>query len=230
MSIKLMSKVWDESGCDGSELLMLLSIADFANDEGKAWPAIKTLATKCRLSERQAQALVRKLEKDGHIKIETGQGPHGTNLYWVTAGVKPTAPGGEAHCTGGVLPASPEGVKPTAPDPSLLTIKESEADEKNPSAESQPPKPENPPAVKFYFETFRRKRWGNSEQERLFLETLEAVGQEKMLDAIRWAAQSGVANVKSICTAARKTNKTASRAGPNGRPAERTRPAPEILP
>jgi len=98
---------------------MLLSIADFSSDEGKAWPAIRTLAKKCRLSERQAQLLVRKLENEKFIRIENGQGPRGVNLYWVEWGVKPITPGGEAHNTGGGLPASPGGVKPIAPDPSL---------------------------------------------------------------------------------------------------------------
>src|SRR3990167_1522930 len=110
MSIRLMSMIWDESPCKGTELLMLLAIADYASDEGRAWPAVRTLARKCRLSERQAQNLIRELQSKKLIRIENGQGPHGVNLYWIE-GVKPIAPGGAIHSTGGV--------KPIAPDPSF---------------------------------------------------------------------------------------------------------------
>ena len=49
-----MARVWDKSRHAGSELLMLLAIADFADDDGKAYPAVSTLATKCRMTGRNA--------------------------------------------------------------------------------------------------------------------------------------------------------------------------------
>jgi len=40
MSIKVMSYVWEASKAKGSELLLLLAIADHAADDGYCWPGI----------------------------------------------------------------------------------------------------------------------------------------------------------------------------------------------
>ncbi len=82
MSIRIMSLVWERSQHKGSELLLLLAIADNANDQGVAYPSIRTLAKKTRLRERTVQYLLRdKLEPSGELRISTGTGPHGCNEY-----------------------------------------------------------------------------------------------------------------------------------------------------
>jgi hypothetical protein len=81
MSIKAMSRVWDESPRKGSALLLLLAIADFANDEGAAWPSVDTLAKKCRMSRRNVQTLAGDLATDGDITIQENAGPNGCNIY-----------------------------------------------------------------------------------------------------------------------------------------------------
>ncbi len=66
----------------GSALLLLLAIADHAHDDGTgAWPSIKTLARKTRMSRRNVQLLVRHVEATGELKVLTGKGPHGCNAY-----------------------------------------------------------------------------------------------------------------------------------------------------
>jgi hypothetical protein len=52
MSISIMTLVWSESQHKGSELLLLLAIADNANDQGIAYPSLRTLAKKTRMSRR----------------------------------------------------------------------------------------------------------------------------------------------------------------------------------
>lgn len=128
MSIRTMSKVWESSQHSGSNLLMLLAIADFSDDDGMAFPAVEKLAKKCRMSKRNAQDRLRELSESGELTILKNQGPPPKypNLFKVNLdllGVKPTAP---------VQPASPvqsnvdrgaahrmAGVKPTAPKPSI---------------------------------------------------------------------------------------------------------------
>lgn len=100
MSIRIMSQVWDRSKQTGSALLVLLAIADFANDQGLAWPSYDTLAKKSRVSVRSVMRLVNKMVEDGELEIDRSAGPHGTNLYRVVIGsyVQETAPpdvGGE---------------------------------------------------------------------------------------------------------------------------------------
>lgn len=124
MSIKIMSKVWELSELSGGDLLVLLAIADFANDKGIAWPSVETLSKKARLSERQTQYVVQRLEKLKFLEIGDNEGPKGVNTYRVMpegansspGGVQLLHPGGAAHCTGGVQPTAPRTViEPSVP-------------------------------------------------------------------------------------------------------------------
>ena len=81
VSVKVMSWVWDNATVEGTALLMLLAIADHANDDGVCWPSIGTLARKARVGERQAQRLVSALEESGAIEIERGVGRRHTSVY-----------------------------------------------------------------------------------------------------------------------------------------------------
>ena len=58
MSIREMSRVWADSKQKGSALLLLLAIADNANDDGICWPSTKTLSHKTRMTERNVLRLI----------------------------------------------------------------------------------------------------------------------------------------------------------------------------
>lgn len=81
-----MAKVWESSQHAGSDLLMLLAIADFSDDDGNAFPAVATLAGKCRMKERNCRYILRTLEKSGELSIRPNAGPHGSNLYHINLG------------------------------------------------------------------------------------------------------------------------------------------------
>lgn len=49
------------------EKLVLLALADCANDEGHCWPGIRNLCSKTGKSERSLQDALKGLEKNGHI-------------------------------------------------------------------------------------------------------------------------------------------------------------------
>ena len=68
MSVKVMARVWAHSQRKDGELLVLLALADFANDSGKCWPSIPVLAAKARLTERQTRRVLSKLEQAGEIR------------------------------------------------------------------------------------------------------------------------------------------------------------------
>lgn len=80
-----MARVWEASQHSGTELLMLLAIADFADDDGRAYPSISTLATKCRTKPRYALVLIDALSRSGELEVHKHKGPMGrggrTNLY-----------------------------------------------------------------------------------------------------------------------------------------------------
>lgn len=121
MAIAVMSKVWDMSRAGGTELLLLLAIADFADEHGYAYPSVPTLAKKIRMSPRNTQYTLQKLVAMGELEISLNAGRRGTNLYQVKnlhpASLAPCSPlqgRGAAHCT--------EGVQPIAHEPSRTVI------------------------------------------------------------------------------------------------------------
>lgn len=82
-----MNHVWQFSRQKGSALLVLLAIADNANDQGVAWPSEKTIAGKARMSERQIRRIVHAIAEDGELAIEARRGRDGVvrNIYTVEA-------------------------------------------------------------------------------------------------------------------------------------------------
>jgi hypothetical protein len=83
MSIKIMSIVWAKAPVDSGALLVLLALADNADDTGKAFPGVPYLAAKARMSERNVQLCLRKLADAGFIRIHHRGGPSGANKYQI---------------------------------------------------------------------------------------------------------------------------------------------------
>ncbi len=83
MSIRVMTRVWDHSKSRNGERLVLLAIADFADDHGRAFPSIATLKAKSAMSERGVQQAIARLQESGELRVEIAAGPHGVNVYWV---------------------------------------------------------------------------------------------------------------------------------------------------
>ena len=84
MSIAIMSQVWKHSKHAGGSLLVLLALADFANDEGICYPAQKTLAKKSRLSGRQVRRTIGEIVESGELAIvRAGRGRGLKTIYRV---------------------------------------------------------------------------------------------------------------------------------------------------
>ncbi|MCK4340736.1 MAG: helix-turn-helix domain-containing protein [Phycisphaerae bacterium] len=84
--------VYDNSPVKGSALLVLLALADRADDRGICWPAISDVARRSRLGERATRKNVRKLVDVGELRIvrpgggRKRSGDGWTNLYLIVAG------------------------------------------------------------------------------------------------------------------------------------------------
>lgn len=86
MSIRVMSRVWDHYPGKGSDLLAMLALADWSDDDGRCYPSVAALARKIRLQERQAQRSLRDLIKQGFLSVtgnEHGGAPGMTRRYRV---------------------------------------------------------------------------------------------------------------------------------------------------
>lgn len=84
MSVHVMSHVWKYGPRSGGELLVLLAIADFADDDGYCWPSVRRIAEKARMTERGVQKIVRRLCDEGRLSVEMGGGRGGSNRYCVS--------------------------------------------------------------------------------------------------------------------------------------------------
>lgn len=92
MSVQDMAMVWSHSKLSGTELLMLLAIADHINDRGVAYPSINGLALKCRTTPRHATRLLTALRASGELSVQIGSGPGGKSLYRITLSAASTPP------------------------------------------------------------------------------------------------------------------------------------------
>lgn len=84
MSVYVLTHVWRNGPNDRSELLVLLALADFADDEGHCWPSIRKVADKARMSERGVQKITRRLCESGFLKVSQGGGRGGSNRYEIS--------------------------------------------------------------------------------------------------------------------------------------------------
>lgn len=66
MSVRIMSLVWEMELPD-SEKIVLLALADCANDEGHCWPGMRSLTKKCCKSDRTVQLAIKMLCAKGHL-------------------------------------------------------------------------------------------------------------------------------------------------------------------
>ena len=69
MSVKQSGCAW-EARIDASSKLVLLAIADHANNDGVCWPGIEYIVYKTCLSRRTVLRQLKKLESDGYITVQ----------------------------------------------------------------------------------------------------------------------------------------------------------------
>lgn len=123
MSIKIMQEVWQSAPVSGGTLLVLLAIADSADETSRTcFPGIENLAHKARLSERQVKRVIAELTDLAIIHVDRNASPFKTNLYRIsdphlwcgsdnmspTPMGRPCHPRWDAHVTSDGTPMSPK--------------------------------------------------------------------------------------------------------------------------
>jgi DNA-binding MarR family transcriptional regulator len=73
-SIEMINRVLALSTCKGSELVVLIVLANFANDAGECWPGLTVIAKKARLSKEQVCRILTNLERVGEIRRSRSSG------------------------------------------------------------------------------------------------------------------------------------------------------------
>lgn len=97
MSVQAMTWAWSLEISAG-EKLVLLALADRANDDGECWPGVASLAKKCSMGDRTVQMHIKALAEKGLIRSESrrdGQ-RNKTNLYRIFIGNLPKKGGADS--------------------------------------------------------------------------------------------------------------------------------------
>lgn len=68
MSIKALNWAWEQHTASSGQKLVLLALADHANDDGHCWPGMGRIAEKCGMSARQVSNHVSALEACGLLE------------------------------------------------------------------------------------------------------------------------------------------------------------------
>lgn len=86
MSNKALSYVFANSKTKGSARVLMLAIADMANDDGECYPGRANLADKVNVGERQLSNLIRDCELIGELRVyqrSHSAEDHRTNKYYI---------------------------------------------------------------------------------------------------------------------------------------------------
>ncbi|MFP4137453.1 MAG: helix-turn-helix domain-containing protein [Halomonas sp.] len=127
MSIEQMAQAVHAPLLPPARKLLLIGLANYADQDGRCWPSVTTLAHIAGLSRRHTLRHLEALETDGWIERlrRYDDGKQITNVYQLhisarlaRGGDAHDTRGGDAHDTGGVTPATPRTVS--------LTVKEEE--------------------------------------------------------------------------------------------------------
>lgn len=109
MSIKVTNWVWAKSTSKNGARLVLLALADRADDHGCAWPSIDDLCERTLLSPRAVQKALTALVESKELEVEWGGGRRVRNRYRITP--KPRTSDGVT----GEYPGPSDGVTPGKP-------------------------------------------------------------------------------------------------------------------
>lgn len=101
MSIRWMTRVWDDSPYDGTRLLIHLALADMAHDDGRFFASQAHLADKARCSTEHVRKTIRDMEARGLVAIlEKGSSRGRATVYQLCANqVEPPNTVGESAVT-----------------------------------------------------------------------------------------------------------------------------------
>lgn len=84
VSIPLMVQVWEDAPLKGGDLMVLLILANYADEDGTCFPSIDTLARLSRLSVRGVQESLKAARECGWLEVDVNASRYRTNVYRVT--------------------------------------------------------------------------------------------------------------------------------------------------
>lgn len=120
---------WTAIGLSHTNKLVLLSLADNANDSGVCWPSIQNIACRCSLDERSIYRAISVLEDGGHLTVQARPGKSTVYRVHPCQTVTPDSLSPLTPCQGppdtlsGVRAVTPDSLSPTPDSLSPRIIK-----------------------------------------------------------------------------------------------------------
>lgn len=108
MSIRLMNFAWD-SAVSIAQKIVLISLADQANDDGACWPSTERLTRRCSMDRRTVQRALSGLEDEGYIQRHERPG----RSTWYMIGITENGDGAFPVARGGTKSHQDEGAAET---------------------------------------------------------------------------------------------------------------------
>ncbi|UCX03551.1 helix-turn-helix domain-containing protein [Shewanella glacialimarina] len=121
MSMELMVKAMKAKVGNPLRKLVLLKLADNANDQGECWPSYQYIADQCEIGHSTVRKHIGELVKAGFVSVQHRKGPKGssTNVYTISI-CHDIAPSTLPDSTHKMLPDSrgvpPDSRPPMSPD------------------------------------------------------------------------------------------------------------------
>lgn len=81
MSVSAMKWAFDQKGVTSTEKLVLLALADHADDAGRCWPSVARMEEMTALSERSIRKAIQTLEEKGALSTDRGVGRGNSSKY-----------------------------------------------------------------------------------------------------------------------------------------------------
>ena len=109
MSVHALSAAFAARGLSPSEKLVLLSLANYADEDGRCWPSQRRMAAETSLSDRTVRSVLSALEEKGLIRREERQredGSRASDVITLTLGERAQISGGAETVSGGVATIS----------------------------------------------------------------------------------------------------------------------------
>lgn len=117
MSVHATTWVWDNAEVSGSDLLVLLAIADAANREGsESCQSVATLSRMARVSESTVHRSLRTLLEAGLVEVTGTSGRYRTNIYRLP-GMGATPVTGDTCQIDTPVISTPRPLSPVTPNP-----------------------------------------------------------------------------------------------------------------
>jgi hypothetical protein len=87
MSVWATNAVFASSKQRGAKLIIMLALANYADEDGLSFPSVGTLAEKCRLTQDYTRCLLSEMRTEGELEItcrKSDAGGNRSNLYRIT--------------------------------------------------------------------------------------------------------------------------------------------------